>query len=214
MSASAEISKPLSRKAVGILTASAAAVGALLLFGAVLPAEYGKDPIGLGKLTGTARLWAPREVKIAPMAGRAAAQKSETRLAFREDVVRIPLAAAGDPDSKNLIEYKVRTPPGATFSYSWSVPDLPADMRSNFYSQLHGHTLEDEETMTVVEYRTSLKAGDAGTVSSSVDGINGWLFENRSKQPVTVEVKLAGFYTLVPPGEPGNEGKILPVGAK
>ena len=214
MSASADLGKSLSVKTIAILTGSAAVVGALVLFGAVLPAEYGKDPTGLGKLLGTAKIYKPTYNMVAPVVGRAPAQKSEKRLAFHEHKVIIPLAAAGDAQGRDKIEYKVRQPVGATFAYSWVAKGLPANFRDNFLSELHGHTLESRETMTVVEYRKQLMDSDAGTVSSTVDGINGWYFENRANVPITVEISFAGFYTLVEPGEEGNEGGILPAAAK
>jgi hypothetical protein len=211
MGAPSDKGKSFTPRGIAILTLSAAAIGGLILFGFVLPAEYGRDPTGLGKLTGSAKLFAPQEIKIAPVVGRAPAQRSEKNLSYHQHMVRIPLAAAGDPKGGDKVEYKVRQPVGATFVYDWSVSGLPEDMRSNFYSQLHGHTLESREAMTVVEYRTQLMDRDAGTVTSTVDGINGWYFENRAKTPVTVEVKIAGFYTLVAPGEDGNEAAILPL---
>jgi hypothetical protein len=212
MSAPAEIDTPLSRKQVLTLIGGAAAVGAVLLVAAVLPAEYGVDPIGLGRLTGTANLYAPDEVKVPATfgKGRAAAQRSiEDALPFRTDIVRIPLAAAGNAQNKDKIEYKVRMPKGSALVYSWTVEGLPAQWRDNFMTQMHGHTLGDEATMTVVDYRLQLKDHDAGTLTAAIDGIHGWYIENRANVPVTMVVRLAGFYTLVPPGEPGNEGRIL-----
>lgn len=216
MHASAEIDTPLSRGRILALTASAAVAGALILFAGVLPAEYHADPLGLGRLIGTDRLWAPTEVKIsANQGGSNAAQRSDTSgTAFRTDVVRIPLAAAGDPGGRDKLEYKVRMTKGAALVYSWTVPDMPGEARNNFMTQMHGHTLEDEQTMTVVDYRLSLKDKDAGTLTAAIDGIHGWYVENRANKPVTMVVKLAGFYTLVPPGEPGNEARILADGAK
>jgi hypothetical protein len=204
-----------SPRRIALLTGTAAVVGAVIVAVAVLPAEYGKDPTGLGQLTGISKLYAPPQVKVPAVfgRGRAAAQRSiEDAPAFRTDTVRIPLAAAGDINNGDKLEYKVRMPKGAALVYSWTVEGLPPAWRDNFMTQMHGHTLEDEETMTVVDYRLQLKDHDAGTLTAAIDGIHGWYVENRANVPVTMVVKLAGFYTLVPPGAPGNERGILAEG--
>jgi hypothetical protein len=215
MSATAESASPLSAKRIFILMGGAAVVGAGIFVAAILPAEYGLDPTGLGRLTGTARLFAPAEVKVPAVfgSGRAAAQRSIADApAFRTDVVRIPLAAAGDPAGRDRLEYKVRMPKGAALVYSWTVEGLPPAWRDNFMTQMHGHTLEDARTMTVVDYRLQLKDRDAGTLTAAIDGIHGWYVENRANAPVTMVVRLAGFYTLVSPGAPGNEAGIVAEG--
>ena len=42
----------------------------------------------------------------------------------------------------------------------------------------------------------------------AVIGVHGWYFQNQSVKPVTVRLRLAGFYNLVPGGQAGNEMSI------
>ena len=48
-----------------------------------------------------------------------------------------------------------------------------------------------------------------GALTAPFDGIHGWYFQNQSLNHVIVKVKLAGFYELIPPGEAGNEARII-----
>ena len=59
-----QISKPLPAGRMLAITAGALIVASLVVFGAILPAEFNKDPLGLGRITGLDRLWAPREVEF------------------------------------------------------------------------------------------------------------------------------------------------------
>jgi hypothetical protein len=202
----------LPRRTLIRASAAALAVAAALFVIAVLPAEYGVDPTGIGRATGIARIWAPAEEAIAAEAGGVAAQRSET-VPFRTDTFRIPLGAGGDPMNGNKLEFKVRMRKGSTMVYRWTVPDraesaLPVFLRS----ELHGHTVENGKAMQVVEYRKATGFGDAGALTAPIDGVHGWYLANASSQPMTIALTLAGFYTLIPPGQVGNEKGILPEG--
>ena len=48
------------------------------------------------------------------------------------------------------------------------------------------------------------KAGGAahhGSLAAPFDGIHGWYYENRTARPVTVRLKLSGYYELIPPAK-------------
>lgn len=191
--------------------AAALAIAALLFVIAVLPAEYGVDPTGIGRLTGIARLWAPAEEKIAADAGGVAAQRSET-IPFRTDRFRIPLGSGGDPMRRNALEFKVRMERGSTMVYSWTVPDHADSALPIFFrSELHGHTVQNGKAMQVVEYRKATGFSDAGALTAPITGVHGWYVSNASSAPVTMELTLSGFYTLIPAGQIGNEKGILPI---
>jgi hypothetical protein len=195
----------LSGRRLAAITLGAAAAAALILVGAVLPAEYGRDPTGIGAATGIARLWAPEEVRLAPAPASqpAAAPSRSYPTAFRSDVVEIPLAASGDPERGDELEYKVHLRKGGSYVFSWEAPDAPAE---EFYTEFHGHTLEgDKAKMVVAEYRKEVGNKDNGVLTAPFDGIHGWYFQNQSVKPVTLRLRIAGFYDLIPAGQPGNE---------
>lgn len=187
----------------------AAAVATVIVFGAVLPAEYNKDPLGLGQLTGLSRLWAPKEEVVATDAASGPTAQRQPA-AFRTDTFEIPLAADGDEGRRNALEFKVRLQKNATLVYSWEADGLavPEDLMFDF----HGHTVaaEAKGAVSVADYEKASGAAAHGSLVAPIDGIHGWYFRNRSDRPIKVRLKLSGFYHLVPAGEEGNLASIQP----
>ncbi len=204
--AEAEIASPPSLRQLLWLTGSAALAGAAFVLVGVLPAEYNRDPTGLGRLTGISNLWAPEEKMVSTNGadGKAAPATRSYATPYRSDVVEIPLGSGDDPFGSAL-EYKVRLKAGGSYIYSWSVDGAPND---EFYSEFHGHTVEEGKTMTVAEYRKEIGASDNGVLTAPFDGVHGWYFQNQSVNPVKVKLRLSGFYELIPDGQPGNEAGI------
>lgn len=190
-------------------TGGALLVAAVIVFAAVLPAEYNQDPLGLGRATGLSRLWAPKEVTVANDAAAGPTARRETS-AFRTDTFEIPLAPNGDESRRNALEFKVRMPKGGTLLYTWEAEGLrvPEDLLFDF----HGHTVaaEAKDAVSVAEYEKGSGAAAHGSLVSPIDGIHGWYFRNRSDQPIKVRVRLSGFYQLVPGGQEGNLADIQP----
>jgi len=198
-----------SKRTLLISIAGAVAVAVVITFGAVLPAEYNQDPLGLGRATGLSRLWAPKEVVVSSDAAGVPAARREAA-AFRTDTFEIPLAADGDEARRNALEFKVRLPKGGTLIYSWQAEGLavPEDLMFDF----HGHTVaaEAKGAVSVGDYEKASGAAANGSLTAPVGGIHGWYFRNRSDRPIKVRLKLAGFYQLVPAGQEGNLAGIEP----
>lgn len=104
--------------------------------------------------------------------------------AFRNDTVEIPLAAKGDANGGDKIEYMVRMTTGQPLVYAWT-----AQGADDFWHEFHGHT---EEAVTF--YEKAEGAEHQGSLTAPFDGIHGWYFENRTANPVVVRVRLSGFY--------------------
>lgn len=189
----------------GAAVLGAAAVFTLL----VLPAEFGKDPTGFGRLSGLTRLsqTGPAEEVVAAPAGDQAPARFPAR-AYRSDVVEIRLntmdAGLGGED----LEYKVRMSKGDTLVYDWVVTGI--DKPAEFFADFHGETPPNPKVQ-VVEYRRATGLTSHGSLTAPMDGIHGWYLQNQSSKPVTVRLRLSGFYDLVPPGQKGNESNITPM---
>lgn len=205
MSTHAEIAAPPSRRTILLVTLGALLLALLILFAGVLPAEYNRDPTGLGRLTGIARLWAPEE-RIIDTAANGAPTSRSYPVAFRSDVIEFPLVTGDDREGRNELEYKVRLAKGASYIYSWRVEGV-ADPEE-FYTEFHGHTVSDGKSMTVADYRKASGITDNGLLVAPFAGIHGWYFQNQSVGAVKVTLRLAGFYSLIPAGEAGNEAGI------
>lgn len=193
-----------------LLSIGGAVITAVIItFAAVLPAEYNQDPLGLGRATGLSRLWAPKEVVVDTHAASGPVARREP-IAFRTDTFDIALAANGDEGRRNALEFKVRLPKGASLLYSWQAQGLavPQDLMFDF----HGHTVAhgSKGAVSVADYERGSGAAANGSLVAPVDGIHGWYFRNRSDKPITVRLKLSGFYQLVPAGQEGNLAGIQP----
>lgn len=200
-------SRPMSRGRLILAILGTAALAALIVLGAILPAEFNRDPLGVGKLSGLSRLWAPDETVIdTDKAGAARAREYATP--FRTDVIEIPLGDFLAGADRSELEYKVRMRKDATLIYSWEVVGT-TEPRDFHYDQ-HGHTTPAKgQPMTVATWRQAFGLKQQGALTAPFDGIQGWQFSNSSEKAVVVKLRLAGFYDLIPSGQPGNEAGII-----
>jgi len=195
-------------KTLALITGGGLIAGTLIVVGAIMPAEYNVDPLGLGKLSGIGRLWAPEEKNIDVNAGAGGPLAREFDVPLRTDTIEIPLSGFLGGASNSELEYKVRMKPGATFIYEWSVAGAERD--NDFHYDFHGHTTPVKgadgkaEDMTVATYKQAYGLKAEGSLTAPFDGIQGWQFSNSGDKPVVVTLKLTGFYDLIPAGEEGN----------
>ena len=198
--------RPMPKGRLILATLGALALAALIVLGAILPAEFNRDPLGLGKLSGLSRLWAPEDQRVEAAAG--AARAREYDVAFRTDVVEIPLGDFLAGADKSELEYKVRMKKDATLIFAWEV--IGTSEPRDFHFDQHGHTTPAPgQPMAVSTWRQAFGLKQQGALTAPFDGIQGWQFSNSNEKPVVVRLRLAGFYELVPPGQPGNEAGIV-----
>jgi hypothetical protein len=200
------ISKSIPAGRLIALTAGGLIVATVAVFGAILPAEFNMDPLGIGKATGLSRLWAPPEVAFDASKAGTGPLAREYDMAFRTDTIEIPLRDGDDRTRGNELEYKVRMKQGATLIYEWSVADI--EVPEEFYYDFHGHTTVEGQEMTVATYKQATGTSARGALTAPFDGVHGWFLQNQSAKAVVVNVKLSGFYELIEPGDIGNEGGI------
>jgi hypothetical protein len=198
--------RPMPRGRLILATLGALILAVLIVLGAVLPAEFNRDPLGMGRLSGLSRLWAPEDRKVDTSQGAARAREYATP--WRTDVVEIPLGDFLAGVDKSELEYKVRMKKDATLIYAWEV--IGASEPRDFHFDQHGHTTPAPgQPMSVATYRQAFGLKQQGALTAPFDGIQGWQFSNSSEKPVVVRLKLAGFYELIPTGQPGNEAGIV-----
>jgi hypothetical protein len=198
----------VSRGRLLAMTGGALAAAVLIVCGAVMPAEFDLDPLGLGRLTGIIRLWAPGDVKVSAKSG-SVPRAREYAEAFRTDTIEIPLTGFLGGRFGSELEYKVRMKKNATLIYQWEAVG-PTDAR-DFHYDFHGHTTPKPgsgEQMIVSSYKQAFALKQNGALTAPFDGIQGWQFSNSSDNPIVVRLKLAGFYDLIPSGQTGNEAGV------
>ncbi len=197
-------------KTLALIAGGGLVAGALIVLGAIMPAEYNVDPLGIGKLSGVSRLWAPDEKTWEAGSGVAPANSGAGPI--QRTTYAIPLGASDWPEA--ALEIKVAMKPGQSYLYTWTVeasPGSTADLQPIEFD-FHGHTLApDGAAMTVAEYRKDKALSDSGSLSAPFEGIHGWYFKNTNADPVTVRLTVEGFYDVIAPGQPGNEFRLRPL---
>ena len=139
----------VSGKTLALITGGGLLLGALIVVGAVMPAEFNTDPLGIGKASGISRLWAPEEKDFAGSGALATSSDAPKQ----SHIVDIPLGAADWKEA--AIEYKVAMKPGQSIFYKWTATNLdgsPATVPVE--TDQHGHDLPAEgQPQTVIDYR-------------------------------------------------------------
>lgn len=205
-------------------TAIAAAVAALLLITVVLPAEYGVDPTGVGRLLGLKEMG---EIKV-QLAKEAAADAKATRAAASN----APAARTNAPATSATSATPVAQPaarsaaapspsqtPAPTASASVRTDEVSVTLRPNegkevklamrqgarvnySWSTNRGvvnyDTHADRTAPPAIKYHGYAKGqgkrSDEGVLVSAFDGMHGWFWRNRTSQDVTVTLRTNGEY--------------------
>jgi len=181
----------------------------LILVSAVLPAEYGIDPIGTGKLFGFSKLYVPVDAadglttitgKTFPLikmekAGSGPEVKRpieannpapEKQYAEREDTVEVIVPAGKG------IEYKIYMLKYGKMKYEWTTN------KGIVYFDFHGEVKQAKETNDVYfeSYTLAYSNNMVGTFYAPYEGKHGWFFRNNEKTAITVTIKLKGQYSI------------------
>jgi hypothetical protein len=165
-----------------LATVIAAFVAAVILVTAVLPAEYGIDPLGTGRALGLTALsgtTAPAVEAVATATPSAAVAAPQPHLA--DDEYKVELRPF------ESVEYKYRLAHDAAFVYSW---EASAPVEFEFHGEPDGAPAKYFDS-----YAKGTAAAGQGTFTAANAGIHGWYWKNHGEGRVTVTLRSAGFYT-------------------
>jgi hypothetical protein len=177
-------------------TVIAAIAAAAILVAVVLPAEYGIDWTGIGRITGLAAMGrdkvaaakalekeaaAPAVAAAPPKAGADTVATSSTR-ALRSDALEIPIAPGAG------LEYKAVLAEGESLVFDWDAAG--AELRFDF----HGEPEGGPEGM-FLSFRKGAASKDAGSLRAPFAGTHGWYWKNAGSAPVVVKLRVSGFYS-------------------
>ena len=173
---------------------AAAYIGAAaLLVAAVLPAEYGIDPLGIGKLTGISKLAEDREatnvvVDTGTESVDGVAHIRETP--FKTKTLRIDIADFGS------VEHKLLMSKGDTVVFSWQVEGETSD--GGVYFDMHGHPSSENKADFPEGFAQSYQTGElpsqSGGFAAPFDGYHGWYLLNIEARDITVVIELSGYW--------------------
>lgn len=196
---------PSKAKLVKSTILAAAAAGAILV-AVVLPAEYGIDPIGVGRLTGLKKMG---EIKVS-LAREAAAAEQAAKLAQVEQPEALPVKTAAAALAPKLrrgavklrtdkmkvtlapnegAEIKVALAKGGKVKYSWTTNGG----RANY--DIHGDS--EELGISYQGYSKGSAQKSEGVLKAAFDGSHGWFWRNRTDSTITVTLKVRGEHTAV-----------------
>lgn len=173
------------------------AAGAILIT-TVLPAEHGIDPTGIGKVLGLTTLSASGTVPplvpaaskgtppspvadVAPGDNASAATVARSEVPYRSEEMSLTL----QPDEGSEIKAVMRK--GEQFVFSW----VAEGGKVNF--DMHGERPNAGDQFTSY-WKDKQQTRAQGTFVAPFDGTHGWYWRNPGDQPVTVKVKVSGFY--------------------
>lgn len=167
-------------------TAIAAAIAGVVLVTAVLPAEYGLDPLGTGRALGLNALAEAGGEEDAAADG----PTLEAVRAGTHTAATVPLAE--DEFTVELrpyegVEYKYRVEQGASLVYTWTAT---APVEYDFHGEPDGAPARYSES-----YGKGTGATASGTFVAPTPGVHGWFWENPGTSRITVTLKTSGFYT-------------------
>jgi len=165
------------RVLLAVLLAFILAAVVLTVF--ILPAEFNRDPLGLGEALGISGLSQPAAISAEKV------RKEEG--AFHQDGVSFQLLPF------EFVEYKYQLSKGSSMLYRWTATKSRGGDASAVSFDFHGESHEVEG------YEESYSEGEGdhegGTLIAPFDGIHGWFWANHGAEAVTVTLSTTGFYT-------------------
>ncbi len=178
-------------------------IGVLVFIVAVLPAEYGKDPLGTGTLFDFSKLYIKEntnqlnfkkiELKnvgspshiTKPLEANNPAPEKQFDLIQDSITVKIP--------AKKGIEYKIKMLKYGSTKYEWY-----SQNKEIVFLDFHGEVEEKNPPKEVFyeSYTVAYSNNMGGTFTAPFKGKHGWYFKNLSNKEITITIKLKGQYKL------------------
>ena len=165
-------------------------VAGVILIAIVLPAEYGIDPTRIGSKLGLTALSATQSsVKVVSPVNETVEPGQQlltsavviSEVPFQSKEMSITLAADEGTEIKALMKK------GEQFVFSWTTDGGKVNV------DMHGEKPNAGEEFT--SYWIDEKQSSAnGTFVAPFDGSHGWYWHNRTDKPVTIKLKVSGFY--------------------
>ncbi|TKG87294.1 hypothetical protein EYV94_28405 [Puteibacter caeruleilacunae] len=206
----------LEKKQIIKLFTIAMAIGTFLVLAAVMPAEYGIDPLGTGKVLGLDKLYESQESsapdkKVEESTSKAVKQNPllltthlESAYLKKQKMPKEVLAPEPDKQYQNKedeltitipankgLEYKIKVKKHGQLKYEWNSGDI------TMLHDFHGDPLTAEKTGWYQSYTIAYSNNMVGNFLAPFTGKHGWYFKNHTSQDVKVKIRLKGQYELI-----------------
>jgi hypothetical protein len=186
----------VARERIALAAGAGVLVAGVILIVAVLPAEYGVDPTGIGRRLGlTAMSDVARQVDALSdgrtAGARGAAIVAPQDRAYQQETVEFKLRPG------EFIEYKYRLAKNEALLYSWKASGpVNVDLHAEPDGAPRGYAESYEKRDRVTQ--------SSGTLTAPFSGIHGWYWQNQGDREVTVSLASAGFYKISHEFRPGQ----------
>ena len=176
------------KERVALVTGSALLISGLILVAAIMPAEFGVDPLGLGRILGLTAIGNVQKQVTAFESSRSKSASGVPTVApqnrrFQDQTVEFTIGPG------EFMEYKYRLEKGDALLYSWKASE-PVNY------ELHAEPDGAPKGYAESYEKRDATSNAAGTLTAPFAGIHGWYWENTSDRAVTVSLSAAGFYTM------------------
>ena len=177
----------LARERIALAVGAALLVAGLILVVAVLPAEFGVDPLGLGRVLGLTAMSDVQKGLDAFQATRGGTGGVPTiapqERRYQQETVDFTIAP------RDSVEYKYRLDKGEALLYSWKAT---GPVNYELHAEPDGAPRGYAESFE----KQDARAAASGTLTAPFSGIHGWYWENPGDSAVTVTLSAAGFYNM------------------
>ena len=173
-------------------TVIAIIVAIILLVMVILPAEYGTDPTGVGKLLGLKEMG---EIKMSLLDESQKESSQENAVSsmdidHTEDIIENEDVVEQTLEPGQAIEIKLEMKSGALVQYKWETT------KGGLNYDLHGDGYKGSQKF--VSYKKGrMVQSDSGELQAEYDGYHGWFWRNREKFSVTVILQTSGDYIQI-----------------
>ena len=171
-------------------------VAIILLIMVILPAEYGTDPTGVGKILGLKEMG---EIKISLLeeSQNESSQENNTSSIKTDSVEQVMVNNTINNDVVEItiepgkaIEIKLEMKSGSLVQYEWKT------IKGGLNYNLHGDGYKGSQQF--ISYKKGrMVPSDSGVLKAEFDGYHGWFWRNREKFSVTVSLQTSGDYIQI-----------------
>lgn len=184
-------------RSLGRATGWALAIALVLLVTVVLPAEYGIDWTGAGRLLGLTAMGegkvaaaraasanAPASSSAAPPGSAAASVATASTRTFRHDSIEVTLAPKGE------VEYKALLEEGESMVFEWDSGS------SQVGFDFHGEPKPGPDG-AFLSFDKGVASRSAGSLRAPFTGTHGWYWNNSTSSTVVIKLRTSGFYSEI-----------------
>lgn len=203
-------------------TALAIIVAIVLMFTVVMPAEYGRDPTGVGRLLGLTTMGEIKQSLEEEVKQQEQIAHAQNMVAEANEVVEgaNPTSTTTEAKVATQLEPQVTEQPAAAIPTPLRSDEMTVTLVPNQGTEIkltmkkgqkvsYSWTLSkgranydihgDSETLKIDYhgYGKGSKEADQGTLEAAFDGSHGWFWRNRTNETIKITLKTEGDYSNI-----------------